>query len=93
MLLYVIASHASIAKLMSQPIQLPLDHVLPISRGGKTNWENIVAACGPCNGKKGSDTYMKPIREPYKPGYYELAQIRKSLPFDIKHPSWKDYLS
>jgi len=70
-----------------------MDHVLPISLGGKTNWENIVAACGPCNGKKGSDTHMKPICEPYRPTYYELANIRKTLPFDLKHPSWKDYLS
>lgn len=69
-----------------------MDHVLPISKGGKTVWENIVAACGPCNSKKGNDMHMKPIREPYKPSYYELANIRKTLPFDLRHPSWKDYL-
>ena len=34
--------------------ELTLDHVRPLSLGGKTNWENIVAACGPCNGKKGN---------------------------------------
>ena len=68
-----------------------MDHVWPISRGGKTNWENIVAACPPCNAHKGSDI-IKPRRMPYKPTYYELANIRKELPFDLKHPSWKDYL-
>jgi 5-methylcytosine-specific restriction endonuclease McrA len=31
---------------------LTFDHVLPRSRGGKTTWENIVAACIPCNGEK-----------------------------------------
>ena len=68
-----------------------MDHVWPVSRGGKTNWENIVAACPPCNASKGSDI-IKPRRMPYKPTYYELANIRKELPFDLKHPSWKDYL-
>jgi len=69
-----------------------MDHVMPISLGGKTTWENIVAACPPCNLKKGSSLIM-PRREPYKPSYYELANIRKKLPFDMKHPSWKDYLA
>lgn len=69
-----------------------MDHVLPISKGGKTNWENIVAACGPCNHKKGNETKMKPIRAPYRPSYYELANLRKKYPFEIKHPSWRDYL-
>jgi 5-methylcytosine-specific restriction endonuclease McrA len=69
-----------------------MDHVMPISLGGKTSWENIVAACPPCNLKKGS-SLIRPRREPYKPSYYELANIRKSLPFDIRHPSWKDYLA
>src|SRR5210317_1412224 len=41
---------------------LTLDHVIPISKGGRTNWENIVAACGPCNTRKGNKTHMKPIK-------------------------------
>ena len=32
---------------------LSVDHVLPRSRGGKTDWLNVVAACGPCNTRKG----------------------------------------
>ena len=31
---------------------LTMDHVLPISRGGKTIWENCVAACYDCNARK-----------------------------------------
>ena len=27
-----------------------------LSKGGKTSWTNIVAACGPCNGRKGNKT-------------------------------------
>jgi 5-methylcytosine-specific restriction endonuclease McrA len=35
---------------------LTIDHVLPRSRGGHTAWENVVAACAPCNRKKGDRT-------------------------------------
>lgn len=68
-----------------------MDHVIPQSMGGKTSWDNIVTACGPCNSRKGSKL-IKPVREPYRPTYYELANIRRKLPFDIRHPSWEDYL-
>jgi 5-methylcytosine-specific restriction endonuclease McrA len=33
--------------------QLSLDHVTPRSRGGKSTWTNVVAACNPCNTRKG----------------------------------------
>jgi 5-methylcytosine-specific restriction endonuclease McrA len=36
--------------------QLTIDHVLPRSRGGSHRWDNVVTACAPCNGKKGSKT-------------------------------------
>lgn len=36
--------------------ELTLDHVLPVSRGGQSTWENIVTACYPCNSYKGSRT-------------------------------------
>lgn len=29
-----------------------IDHVLPRSRGGQHVWENVVAACRPCNARK-----------------------------------------
>lgn len=32
------------------------DHVIPRSRGGKTEPENIVLACGKCNQQKGALT-------------------------------------
>ena len=35
---------------------LTFDHLLPRSRGGHTTWENVVAACSPCNLRKGSMT-------------------------------------
>lgn len=36
--------------------RMTLDHVFPQSRGGKDTWENLVAACGPCNTKKADRT-------------------------------------
>ena len=35
---------------------LTVDHVLPRSRGGRTTWENCVAACLPCNQRKNDRT-------------------------------------
>lgn len=69
-----------------------MDHVLPISYGGKTNWENIVTACGPCNSNKGNNKAIRPKYKPYAPGYYELVRKRKALGFEIKHPSWYQWL-
>lgn len=68
-----------------------MDHVLPLSKGGRTSWDNLVASCQDCNSRKGSKLW-KPRCEPHQPTYYELVKIRKQLPFAIKHPSWKDYL-
>ncbi len=34
------------------PETATLDHVVPIAKGGADDWENIVAACEPCNYKK-----------------------------------------
>jgi 5-methylcytosine-specific restriction endonuclease McrA len=35
---------------------LTIDHVIPRSRGGRNTWDNVVAACGPCNRRKGNRT-------------------------------------
>ena len=32
---------------------LTVDHVIPRSKGGGSDWENIVASCAPCNRRKG----------------------------------------
>ena len=36
--------------------ELTRDHVIPRSRGGAMSWDNIVAACAPCNRNKGGRT-------------------------------------
>ena len=70
---------------------LTIDHVVPRSLGGKTEWENCVAACWPCNHSKGS-RLLKPLNKPYKPSYYQLANIVKNSTLRIHHPSWVDYI-
>jgi|TARA_R110000764_G_C10792287_1_gene357750 5-methylcytosine-specific restriction endonuclease McrA len=71
---------------------LTLDHVLPLSKGGRTSWTNIVAACKACNSRKADKTHMKPISMPYAPDYYDLVNKRKQLDMSIAHASWKAYL-
>ena len=38
----------------SHKFRLTIDHITPKSKGGKSNFENCVAACKPCNTKKGN---------------------------------------
>lgn len=70
-----------------------LDHILPISHGGKTQWENSCCSCMACNSKKGNNKKIKPISKPYKPSYFELAEKRKAMKWDYLHGSWEYYLS
>jgi 5-methylcytosine-specific restriction endonuclease McrA len=48
--------------------ELELEHVIPRSRGGKSTWENLVAACRDCNKRKADRTPdeagMKLLRRP-----------------------------
>ncbi|WP_269581954.1 HNH endonuclease [Roseibium sp. Sym1] len=72
--------------------ELTFDHVLPRSRGGTTCWENIVAACEPCNTRKGSGMDMVPIRRPFKPKPWQLAAAQVSHPTTELHESWLDFI-
>lgn len=71
-----------------------MDHVVPISRGGRTVWDNIVTACGPCNSRKGNSVgpEWRPRYKPYQPGYWELVRKKKQMPMDVRHPSWRQWL-
>ena len=71
-----------------------LDHVLPVSQGGKTTWENCTTACGPCNSNKADKTKgWKPRTKPYKPDFYDLVNKRKKQGFDnIRYKEWLEYI-
>jgi 5-methylcytosine-specific restriction endonuclease McrA len=51
--------------------RLTLDHVVPRSRGGGSDWENVVTACAPCNLRKGDrlpeEAAMTLSRQPRPP--------------------------
>lgn len=58
---------------------LTVDHVVPRSRGGKSTWENVVAACTKCNGRKGSRTpaeaNLRLLSQPQRPRYVAIAAL------------------
>jgi 5-methylcytosine-specific restriction endonuclease McrA len=71
--------------------ELTIDHVIPISLGGKTSWNNCVTACSACNSKKGNKLW-KPKRLPSHPDYWKLVTNAKRTVVTIHHPSWESYL-
>ncbi len=76
--------------------ELTFDHVVPRARGGRTSWENVVTACGPCNLRKGSkmpkECGMIPRTEPRRPTSYELQERGRHFPPNYLHESWRDFL-
>jgi 5-methylcytosine-specific restriction endonuclease McrA len=75
---------------------LTFDHILPRSRGGQTTWSNVVAACSPCNLRKGNKTPreagMFPSQLPYQPTVHQLHRNGRLFPPNYLHESWLDYL-
>lgn len=75
---------------------MTFDHVIPRCRGGRTTWENVVAACGQCNLRKGSRTIyqanMSLRRSPRRPDPAELHNAGRKFPPNYLHESWMDYL-
>ena len=69
--------------------ELTIDHNIPRSRGGKSNWINCVLACNKCNAKKGSNLLseigLSLMRKPFKPKF-------NMLDVDVKIKSWEHFL-
>lgn len=76
--------------------ELTFDHVIPRSRGGTTTWQNVVAACSPCNLRKGNQmasvARMWPAQRPYAPSVFDLHNNGRMFPPNYLHESWLDYL-
>ena len=74
------------------PEHLTLDHVIPKSRGGKTNWDNLATACKRCNSRKGDFTPeeagMLLRQRPFKPSF--LMFIRDF--YGTLEEGWLPYL-
>jgi 5-methylcytosine-specific restriction endonuclease McrA len=81
--------------------ELTYDHVIPRSRGGKTEWTNIVTACLKCNADKANKLpnysgrkaagQVRPLKEPRRPTTAQLLRAGlEFLPNDIREDfgSW-----
>jgi len=74
---------------------LTVDHVIPRERGGRHDWDNLVACCMACNNRKRNRTPreadMSLIRQPSRPRfipYLSFATMRQALQNEV----WRDYL-
>ena len=59
--------------------QLTRDHVIPLSKGGRDRWSNVVSACRSCNTRKGCRTperaSMPLLAVPYVPNWAEFLAL------------------
>lgn len=73
--------------------ELTIDHIIPRSRGGKSEWDNVVLACQKCNSKKGSKSLesanMKLKKTVRKPHW--LSIVRQSLSRHNR-PTWQKFV-
>jgi 5-methylcytosine-specific restriction endonuclease McrA len=74
--------------------ELTFDHVVPVSQGGRKDWENIVTCCVSCNRRKGGRTpeeaRMRLVRPPRRPD--SAPAIRITIGLRNAPDSWRDYL-
>ncbi len=72
---------------------LTVDHVVPRSKGGSSDWENIVASCAPCNRRKGNSMLrqsgMELARPPRTPSPHVFIAVASPT---IPH-AWQAYLA
>ncbi len=74
--------------------ELTCDHVIPRSRGGATEWTNVVTCCPDCNRRKGGKTPeeagLELLKHPARPSWLVGFQTR----FATTDPpaAWRDYL-
>lgn len=76
------------------PADLTLDHVIPRSKGGSSNWDNLVACCKRCNNRKGNklpdEVGMKLLKRPQSFSLHVNRQIMRYL--GRTDENWRKYL-
>ncbi len=77
--------------------ELTIDHVVPRSHGGKSNWENCVLACVSCNRRKAdlnpNEAGLRLRRQPSKPPWspalgVALGRVRQSWEKFVSESYW-----
>ena len=75
-----------------------IDHVLPRSLGGRTDWENVVSACMSCNNRKGNRRPRpgepKMLHQPFAPRLTHAAPraLVEKLSFRVPPAAWNTYI-
>lgn len=72
--------------------ELTLDHVHPKSKGGKTDWNNVVTCSKEANIRKGNNEKITPFFKPKRPNYWELVTQKKKFPIKIPDIRWNEFL-
>jgi 5-methylcytosine-specific restriction endonuclease McrA len=74
---------------------LNLDHIIPKSRGGKTDWSNIVLSCLKCNSDKDnktpSEARLKMHYQPSKPVWRPSYAVCMGTGVKVRQ-SWKKFI-
>lgn len=77
-----------------EPKYLTCDHIVPRSRGGITEWSNIVTSCIQCNLKKGDklpeEAGMSLRKRPSRPTTFYMIMLHTGIKTLPEH--WKDYV-
>jgi 5-methylcytosine-specific restriction endonuclease McrA len=72
---------------------LTIDHVVPRHVGGRHSWQNLVAACAPCNRRKGGQTpeqaNMMLRRRPGEPSASAVYLFGGHLD---RHSEWRQFI-
>ncbi len=75
--------------------ELNLDHVVPRSRGGQTDWSNIVTSCIPCNLKKSDrlpgEAGVKLLIPPSRPKWRGRSSLVFTANFRVRR-SWQRFV-
>jgi len=72
--------------------QLTVDHVIPRSKGGSSEWDNIVASCAPCNRRKGDLLPRQANMHPRNPPRVPHATIFIHVAAPTIPASWRQWL-
>ena len=74
--------------------ELTLDHVMPRSRGGHTDWDNLVACCHACNNLKGDrlaeEAGLRLLRPPRPFTLHTSRQLMRMM--GSSDERWRKYL-
>jgi 5-methylcytosine-specific restriction endonuclease McrA len=73
--------------------QLTVDHVIPRSKGGPSTWDNIVAACAPCNRRKGDSLPLQAGMELAHPPRVPNPNVFIQVASPTIPATWQQYMA